>query len=481
MRVLVIGAGGVGMAVAKTAARWGLFETWSWPTTTVDVRKYAAQTAAEHFSGVQLDACDECRSSSLIEAQRCDVVMNAIDPRFVMPIYRAAFAAGATYVDMAMSLSRPDPDDPYAKTGVKLGDEQFAMAAQWKERGLLALCGIGVEPGLIRYVRPLRRRQSFLLDRGGRHSGRGQPGCRRLRLRPDLLDLDHDRGVPESTGHLGEGRGWFTTEPFSEPETFDFPAGIGPVECVNVEHEEVLLVPRWVDADRVTFKYGLGDEFIGVFSRPSTSSVSTRPRRSRVGDVEVSPRDVVAGCSRTRRSSVTGCRARPAREPGSQAREWTEAPRGLPAPRGGQRLVHVRVRLPGRGLADGDEPRRGPRATRFGRLVGSGRTRTRGASRRSLPRAPQQPRCAMGVGGADTGRDLKRKWLRGRSSRRVSGLDLDSWRVRQQAPRGTDNRQSRDTDDESRNTKNATQTIRCQVGSETTGSRTFSLSGWATS
>ena len=59
-------------------------------------------------------------------------------------------------------------------------------------------------------------------------------------------------------------RGWYTTEPFSEPEVFDFPDGIGPVECVNVEHEEVLLMPRWVDAKRVTFKFGLGDEFIEV-------------------------------------------------------------------------------------------------------------------------------------------------------------------------------------------------------------------------
>ena len=60
------------------------------------------------------------------------------------------------------------------------------------------------------------------------------------------------------------GRGWYTTPPFSEPEIFDFPEGIGPVECVNVEHEEVLLIPRWVNAGRVTFKYGLGAEFIGV-------------------------------------------------------------------------------------------------------------------------------------------------------------------------------------------------------------------------
>jgi len=46
--------------------------------------------------------------------------------------------------------------------------------------------------------------------------------------------------------------------PFSEPEVFDFPEGNGPVECVNVEHEEVLLMPRWIDCERVTFKYGLG-------------------------------------------------------------------------------------------------------------------------------------------------------------------------------------------------------------------------------
>ena len=58
-----------------------------------------------------------------------------------------------------------------------------------------------------------------------------------------------------------------TTAPFSEPEVFDFPGGIGPVECVNVEHEEVLLIPRWVDVDRATFKYGLGNEFIEFKAR----------------------------------------------------------------------------------------------------------------------------------------------------------------------------------------------------------------------
>jgi len=55
---------------------------------------------------------------------------------------------------------------------------------------------------------------------------------------------------------------WHTTEPFSAPESFPFPEGIGPVECVNVEHEEVLLLPRWLETRKATFKYALGADFI---------------------------------------------------------------------------------------------------------------------------------------------------------------------------------------------------------------------------
>ena len=64
-----------------------------------------------------------------------------------------------------------------------------------------------------------------------------------------------------------------------EPEVFDFPEGIGPVECVNVEHEEVLLMPRWVDCKRATFKYGLGDEFIN----DPQGAAHARPRQHRQG------------------------------------------------------------------------------------------------------------------------------------------------------------------------------------------------------
>ena len=171
------------------------------------------------------------------------------------------------------------------------------------------------------------------------------------------------------------GRGWFTTPPFSEPETFTFPAGIGPVECVNVEHEEVLLIPRWVDAKRVTFKYGLGEEFIGVLETLHKLGLDRTDPVS-VGGAAVSPRDVVAAClpdPATLGDKMSGLTC---------AGTWVTGTGKDGRPREVY-LYHVvdnalddgRVRLPGRGLADGGQPGRRARADRLGRLVGHGRAR----------------------------------------------------------------------------------------------------------
>ena len=148
MRVLIIGAGGVGSAMARTAIKWNLFER----VVVADYDKQRAKRAiadgGDRFVAYKLDGSDEDAIVALIKSEKVDAVVNALDPRFVMSVFRAAFTAGATYLDMAMSLSHPHPADPYRTPGVKLGDEQFAMADQWIERGLMALCGIGVEPGL---------------------------------------------------------------------------------------------------------------------------------------------------------------------------------------------------------------------------------------------------------------------------------------------------------------------------------------------
>ena len=99
------------------------------------------------FRAEQIDASSEDAVAQIVRRQGITHVVNAVDPRFDMPIFKGALAGGANYLDMAMSLSQRHPERPYELTGIKLGDEQFALEPQWKEAGLLAVVGFGVEPG----------------------------------------------------------------------------------------------------------------------------------------------------------------------------------------------------------------------------------------------------------------------------------------------------------------------------------------------
>src|SRR2546430_2643925 len=133
MRILLVGAGGVGTAFARIAARRPFAEL---VIADYDLgRAHRAAAARDGYQAVQLDARDEQAAAGLLGQHRCDVLMNATDPRFVMPLFRAALQAGTHYLDMAMSLSHPHPAEPYRQTGVKLGDEQFALAGEWEKRG----------------------------------------------------------------------------------------------------------------------------------------------------------------------------------------------------------------------------------------------------------------------------------------------------------------------------------------------------------
>lgn len=309
MRVLMIGAGGVGDAAVKIAVERDFFEAWvvadyDLGRAQATVEAAQARRAGEgRFVAAQVDASDEAAVAALAREHRATHVFNAVDPRFVMPIFNGAFAAGADYLDMAMSLSRPHPSEPYAKVGVKLGDEQFAQEQAWEEAGRLALLGIGVEPGLSDVFARYAADHVFShIDELGVRDGANlvvrdedgnevfAPGFSMWTIIEECLNPPV---VWERAREFEEDQGWFTLPPFSESEVFDFPEGIGPVECVHVEHEEVLLMPRWVDADRVTFKYGLGAEMIGMLKTLHALGLD-RTDPVEVKGVSVSPRDVVA-------------------------------------------------------------------------------------------------------------------------------------------------------------------------------------------
>jgi saccharopine dehydrogenase-like NADP-dependent oxidoreductase len=291
---LVLGAGGVGAAIAQAASESDVLAH----VVVADLDEGRARATVERisdnrFTATQLDASDQAAIVALAAAERVDVIVNACDPRFNPPIFDAAFEAGCHYIDMAMHLSHPHPERPYEETGVTLGAEQFAVADRWTERGLLALVGMGVEPGLSDVFARYAADHLFTeIDEIGVRDGadlevEGYGFAPTFSVWTTIEECLNPPLIWE------RDRGWFTTAPFSEPEQFVFPDGIGPVECVNVEHEEVLLIPRWVDCRRVTFKYGLGEEFIDVLRvLAQTGLASTTPVKVR--GVEVAPRDVVA-------------------------------------------------------------------------------------------------------------------------------------------------------------------------------------------
>jgi saccharopine dehydrogenase-like NADP-dependent oxidoreductase len=308
MRILLVGAGGVGNAIAKIAARRTFFETMvvsdydlARAEATIEWIEAKHGPQGERFVAARIDASNPDDVASVAQAHGVTHVMNAVEPKFVPTIFAGALAAGADYLDMAMSLSEPHPTDPHAKTGVKLGDDQFAQNPDWETAGRLALVGMGVEPGLSDVFARYAADHLFSeIDELGVRDGanlvvRDEAGNEIFAPSFSIWTTIEECLNPPVIWE--KDAGWYTTPPFSEPEVFVFPEGIGPVECVNVEHEEVLLMPRWVDAKRVTFKYGLGDEFIGILKTLNQLGLDkTAPVRVRSanGPVEVAPRDVVA-------------------------------------------------------------------------------------------------------------------------------------------------------------------------------------------
>lgn len=314
MKILLVGAGGVGNSLAKLLATRNFYDE----VVVADYDTARAQSVVdwigEHFPAnharfraEHIDASQALTVTEVAQKHGSTMVMNAVEPSFVESILDGALAAGADYMDMAMSLSKPHPSDPYSKTGIMLGDYQFEKAAEWEKAGRLALVGMGVEPGISDVFARYASDHLFSeIDEIGVRDG------------ANLVVTDAEGNeifapsfsiwttIEECLNPpliFEKERGWFTTEAFSEPEVFTFPAGIGPVECVNVEHEEVALVPRYIDAKRVTFKYGLGEEFIGVLKTlnllglDSTQAVQVRTAPNAEGkrtSASVSPRDLVA-------------------------------------------------------------------------------------------------------------------------------------------------------------------------------------------
>jgi saccharopine dehydrogenase (NAD+, L-lysine forming) len=297
MKILLVGTGGVGEAIAAIAKD----RSWVELVVLTDYNRdrlkevQAKLGDSQRFPIEWIDASKQEMIEKLARQYKVDLIMNACDPSFNEPIFDAAYNVGVTYMDMAMTLSSPHPNDPFHKCGIKLGDYQFERAKKWEEKGILCLVGLGVEPGMADVFAKYAAKHLFdEIEEIGVRDGSNLE-VRGYQFAPNFSIWTTIEECLNPPVIWEKGKDWFTTEPFSEPETFEFPEGIGKQEVINVEHEEVLLMPRWINCKRVTFKYSLGEQFIGVLKTLHMLGLDNK-EKIKVKDVEVAPRDVVAAC-----------------------------------------------------------------------------------------------------------------------------------------------------------------------------------------
>jgi saccharopine dehydrogenase-like NADP-dependent oxidoreductase len=286
MKVLLIGVGTVGEAIAAVAATRPWLERMVLADHNLDrAREVSLKLAAPaKFPVEQVDAGDTAQIAALARRHDVDLIMNAVTNAYNHSIFEGAYQAGRTYLDMAMEGE-----------GAGMGAYQFARAGDWEQKGLLAILSIGMDPGASDILAAYAAKHLFdeINEIGVRDVGALKVSG--FEFAPTFSRIDTIEECTDPALVWERDKGWFTVPPFSEPEIFDFPEGIGPVECVHVEHEEVVLIPRWIKCRRVTFKYGLDAQFMNAIRVIRLLGMYS-PTPVDVKGVRVAPRDVVVAC-----------------------------------------------------------------------------------------------------------------------------------------------------------------------------------------
>ena len=299
MRLLIIGTGGVGTSVAKIIKRAGKEGEWAQKVVLSDYNVARAETVAKdvndpRFVPEKIDARDPESIKAVVKKHDITWVLNTVEPEFNETIFDTCYELGIGYMDCAMTLSKRHPEKPFELAHIKLGDYQFERHEAWKEKGIMALVGSGVEPGMADVFAAYAQKHLFdEIDEVNVRDGDNYeiPGYEGVAFGFSVWTTIEECLNPPVVWE--KGKGWFTTENFSEPEIFSFPGGIGDIEVINVEHEEVMLVPRVIDCNRVTFKYGVPREMRQLLLNLRDVGMAEAEKKIKVGDAEIAPRDLL--------------------------------------------------------------------------------------------------------------------------------------------------------------------------------------------
>ena len=279
MRILLVGAGGVGSSTAAIAVRRKFVECLV--VADYDLARATAvvdRLGDPRLVAARLDATDEAAVRDALIAHGATALLNATDPGSSCRCSAPRWPAARPTWTWRCRCRHRTPT-PHERTGVKLGDEQFALDDDWRRPASWPWWASGSSRGSPT-CSPATPRTTCSPRSTSWVCATARPAVGATSSRR-LLDLDDDRGVPQPAGDLGARARLVHDPAVQRAEVFDFPDGIGPVECVNVEHEEVLLMPRWVDARAGDVQ--VRARLVGDRGAADTARARTTRRPSRCG------------------------------------------------------------------------------------------------------------------------------------------------------------------------------------------------------
>jgi saccharopine dehydrogenase-like NADP-dependent oxidoreductase len=232
----------------------------------------------------RLDAGDRAAVANAIRETGITILLNAALPATNLVVMRACLDAGCDYIDLASGGTDDD--------GIPKLDDQFALDAEFRAAGRMALLGMGADPGTTNVYAAYAAKH--LLDeitelhvRDGDNSVcQGHNGFVATFSPWVFIDECLCKAVSYRDGR------YHLEAPLTGFEPFDFPE-LGVLNCYYVDHEESRTLPRFFpSAKLVDFKLCMDDvtiETLRVMQRLGLSSKD----RIRVGETSVVPRDVV--------------------------------------------------------------------------------------------------------------------------------------------------------------------------------------------
>ena len=246
MKALVVGLGAVGSVIAQVLLEGKAIESVTMADKNTAHALEIARLSPGRTRVVKIDANKKEDLEAVIEGK--DAVINAGHPRFNHQMMDLSLANGANYVDLA---------------GNGL-DEQLAQDRAWRKAGLLAIPGLGEDPGLsniyARYAADRLTTVEEIKVRDGENSSSSKYEFMLL-FSPEVFFSE----ILDSPRTFVDGRR-VSSPPLSGREVYEFPEPIREQPVYLVDHEEVMTLPEYIGkgVKYVDFKLALADEFVAT-------------------------------------------------------------------------------------------------------------------------------------------------------------------------------------------------------------------------